>query len=514
MSPKKDFNPPSIEKATPSKKEGPTLGQRTLHGFGWILIGSIIAKFVNLAGQLVLAWLLLPQDFGLIGLAYTVSTFANIVGQSGVRVVLVQRHRQMRRWATAAFWMSLVIGLIQSLTMVAAAPFAATFFQEPQVAGLLVVLALAAPFQAVRAIPAAKLQSDLRFKIMATGTAAATVGTMVLTILFAALGLGAYSFALPYPIVAVVSLGLNWVISRPPVQMRLHLRRWPYLFGDNLKLLAANFLLTFTAQGDYIILGALYPASVVGIYYFAFRLSVQSMMLVTSNLGAVLFPALSRIPDPRAQTRAFLRGARLLAAVGLPLALLQAAVAEPAIRLMFNDKWSEAIPLIQVLSLAMAFRLVGSPAGHLIQAQGRFGLMGVLYAVYACIFLAVVFLAAIWGNVLAVAVSASFYFAIVVGVFHPWIVTRGHGGSVKEILRLYAVPSIAALASIGGASLAATALPSMIGRDIARIAIIISAGVPTYLFLLAYLDPPIIADLYNRWSGIIKSARPHEDHTD
>jgi O-antigen/teichoic acid export membrane protein len=112
----------------------------------------------------------------------------------------------------------------------------------------------------------------------------------------------------------------------------------------------------------------------MGAYFFAFVYARQVVNEIQGRLIRVLFPALTKMSDqPQRQLRAFISAARLVMIVILPLTLLQVALAGPIVRLIYPDgKWDAAIPLMQLLSFAMAVRGLAGPSESLLQAQGRF----------------------------------------------------------------------------------------------------------------------------------------------
>src|SRR5688572_5777825 len=209
--------PPPGPGATPAPPPAPApgLADRTFGGFAWLAAQTVASKAISFAAQIVLAWILVPGDFGYVGLAMTVAAFVGLLQQAGVRDVLIQRQdAAFRRWATPAFWMSLALGLVAAAVMAAAAPLAAAVFRKPPLEPLILVLAIAAPLQALAVVPTARLQIDLRFKAIAGVTTAAQVLTSVLTVVFAKLGFGAYSFVLPAPIVAGLQAAALWKAAR------------------------------------------------------------------------------------------------------------------------------------------------------------------------------------------------------------------------------------------------------------------------------------------------------------
>ncbi len=433
------------------------LARRTAHGFFWLMAQTIGSKLVGLAGQVVLAWLLMPEDLGLWGAATVIAGFCGLIQQAGIRETLIQRQEKYHLWANSAFWMSAALGCVGAVVTAAVAWPAAALFHQPQLVGLILVLAATAPVQSLDLVAEARLQLNLRFAMLATVNWAITVSQLILTVIFAKLGFGAYSFVLPRPITAVARLILLWWAAKPPVTWRPEVRRWKYLVSDSATLFVSNIFLQLQLQGDNIVLGFLYAdKAVLGVYFFAFNLSINTMALFTGNLTGVLFPALSKLQgDPKRQIRAFLDATQALALIAVPLCILQAAAADPGIRLLFqDDKWSSAIPVLQALSLGMAFRVVASPGGSLIQAQGRFKVILITNILNVAFFLPLVTAGGLVGDLKSadlwlrpattVGIAVAVYFVIVAPIF-LYVAIRPSGGTLADLWRVYARPMLASL---------------------------------------------------------------------
>jgi O-antigen/teichoic acid export membrane protein len=534
----------TLQLPAPARPQPSTLAQKTVSGFFWLTAQTLGSKLVNMVGQVVLARLLLPEAWGLVGEAYAVGAFAVFIQQAGLREILIQRQAHFSRWANPAFWMSLTLGCLGALVMVLLAPVAALMYEDwhfvgppPTVFYLVLLLALSTPFGGLDIVPDAKLTSELRFRFLASVKWLTAVGTMGLSIVFAKMswhgtpgGLGAYAFVLPLPIITVMRLVLLWSVARPPIRWHLHFRRWKYLMSDSLTLFVANFCNTVTWNGDYIILGMMHDAKSVGIYFFAFNLATQTMQVFTQNLIGVLFPALSKLQDNVVhQTRAFLRAAELLALIGVPMCLLQAALAGPAINMLFNSWWAPMIRVLQLLSIGMAVRLVASPGGALIQAQGRFKTYLATNAVNMVVFLAMVYLGS-WlgkrellhdqatGNFAAanllpaarnVAAAVMGYFAIIGPIF-MYIAIRPGGGKWRDIWRVYFAPATASIVAIGvgigfGRWIQAMPMRNDGPRQMLRMVVITLWSIVLYIPLIRIMAPAAFKELLSRLTGFIRS---------
>jgi len=488
--------------------KGGTLGTRTSAGFLWLLANGLSSKVIQMGSQLVLAWLLVPADFGLVGLAYTVTAFTSVLEQGGVRDVLVQRQRHLHGWVNPAFWIALTTGLLSAGCIVGLAPVAAMIYGRNELTGMLLIMALASPLTSLQNVTKALLQIDLRFEVVAATGIMQSVGQAALSIFFAWRGFGAFSFVLPRPILAAATLGVQWWLTRPKIRRNPEFKLWKYLFTDTVKVFAAALVLTITAQGDYIVLGLTQPAAVVGLYFFAFNLSMQSVALLGINLSGVLFPALSKLQhDKTKQAKAYLKAVQAMVIIGLPAAMLQFLLAAPLIRLLYERHWHPAIPVLEILSIGMMFRLVGTTAGSLLSAQGRFGLRFLLSCLYAVLFVVLVSAASLVGGLVQVALAVAVYYALV-GIIHPRIVIAHAGLGWTPIFRLFVPGIIAGGAAVLVALIAGSGLPVTRIGDVGRAAVRLFTFCGLYFVLIRMLAPAAVTEFQTRIRSLLSSFLP------
>lgn len=474
------------------------LGRQTAAGFAWLMFQTVGVKCVTVLGQIALAWLLIPEDFGLVALAYSVTTFIVILQASGVLEILIQRQKEFARLASAAFWLSLLIGTTVSLLMVSAAPLAARIYGEPTLTGLLLVLAVGTFLSNLENVPLAKLQIEMRFRPISLLGIFQGAGQTILSVGFAVAGFGAYSFVLPLPIIGLVKLVILWSLARPPVRLRLELRQWPSLLSASGLLIAAAFCFGLYTQAANVALGLLHSAAVVGLFHFAYHLSLQVQTLLALNLSQVLLPSFSRLQDdPKRQTKAFLRATKVLMILAAPASLLVAAIADPAVRLVFHERWQGAIPVLQLLSIGAAFNLTSIVTMNLIKAQGRYGFHLRVAFWRAICFVTTVTAGALMGGVLAVGAGAA-VFMVLFGPLSMYATIRFGGQGWREVLDVYTVP-------VGGGGLACACgaaaswwIPDLPARDLLRIGITCGVAALIYLPLMWCFAADAWQELINR----------------
>jgi O-antigen/teichoic acid export membrane protein len=484
----------------PADETGP-VGARVVRGFAWSMSQTVLSKAIATVGQIVLARLLMPQDFGLVSLALTVAAFAGLVRDGGLSQVLVQRQAEFGRWVNPAFWMSMGMGLLSALLMAVAAPFAGRLYGAPVVVNLILILAVASPIQAMATVSGARLQAAMRFRELSAlglGTSLLTVG---LNVGFALAGFGPYSFVIPQVIVAVLRLAAVCWLAPPTVLRNWEVAKWPSLMRDTGLLLATSFTFLLTGQGDYIILGWLQPEKVVGLYSMAFSLSMQAIQLLTTNLSAVLFPALSRLQEPERQLRAFLDASRVIAFISVPACLLQAALAEPLVRLLLGEKWLAVGPLLRILSYGMCVASIGFLGGSLVQARAQYYTFFKLSVFSASLFGVMVGLGAWNGAAYGTACAVALHLAIMT-IIGLRVATRPVGGTWGDIVRLCAPPLLFSSLAVGGAYGLWRAMPVASAGDGIQLVVVGAAAVFLYVPILYVGSPATVGELKSRLGAL------------
>ncbi len=471
----------------------------------WMSAQSFGVKVTATVGNLVLMALLFKEDWGVFALAIAVKALLDITGRIGMRQILVQRHAKFDRWATPAFWMALTAGMIASMLIIGIGPLMADQYDQPDLVWMLVILAANSPILAMGMVPQAKLQSQMRFKAIASIEFTAHVGALLATVILAALNFGPFSFVIPLPFMELWRSAAFWYLARPRIRLTPQFRRWKLLMADTSYILVTDVLSRVVSQADYLILGLFHPIALVGAYSVAFRFSTQSMSVVTGNLRQALLPALSKLQsEPTRQLRAFLRAGRMLTAVYTPVALLQAITCEPLLRLLYGEKYLESIPVLQILSISMMLRAINGPSVSLLRSQGRYRTNMLLQIIYTLVFVIVAMLvASTWAAVeLAIGVSVV---AVAFGPIQTYVAIRSIGGSWSDVVGIYVQPVIAGSTAFALTWTAGLFIPTNLSdpvRYCIEIVIYTLLGVGLYAAIVRWIMPALWSDLLRQFEGV------------
>lgn len=492
-----------------------SLGSRTAHGVALLTAQTMVGKVLGALSQIVLAWLLAPEAFGLVALAYTIISFSSIIEQIGLREILIREQDRYDRWVNSAFWLALTLGCGTGLVSLIAGPVGASLYNEPSVTGLVWVMAFVAPFSCAAQVFDARLERDMRFGRITMIQFATQLLMVLLSVGFAAAGAGAYAFVLPRLIVTPLRFVYMMRLTRPKLRATPQFHRWRVLLARGLPLTLSALFGVVNMNADYFILGLLVTKAVVGQYFFAYTQSTQFVQIFANNLTRVLMPGLSTMRDhPTRQVGAFIRAANLLASAGAPLCLMQAAVSGPLVRLLFDDKWLPAIPLLQLLSAAAFFGMVSWPTVSLLMAQGRYRTRMVLSAVSAAVFTGLVLAGALagrpTGNEAIGAALGVVMYRLLMNPLQTYVACRPARVSIWRISKVFLFPAIGAAAAIGSAwwlalQVSQSLTTNIIYRDIIQMSIVGVIGPSLYAVWLRTTRRAIWNEALSLASGLIPS---------
>jgi O-antigen/teichoic acid export membrane protein len=488
------YPPPSDMGQAPSAKlpldAGPRpLGHAVARGSAWMILNTVATKGLSLLAQLALAAILSEHDFGVYAIAISVSMFATILRDGGVRQVLIQRSAQYQTLLGPVFWMAMCLNLLTAGLLAAAAPLAARAYGEPIIAPMLWMIAASIPLGTPGATLGARLNIDLRFRAIAAVQAASSLVRYTGSVGLALAGAGPLSFVLPLPVVALVEWGLSWwfnrerLWSRPPRPSM-----WPGFLSAGACVLLATFAVGIINMGNYMAVGLVVPQVVVGVYFFAYQIVMQVGVLIGANMNQVLFPALVKITaDPERLRMALRRSIRQLMLLSAPLGMALVPAFPHLERLIWGGRWQAADLPVQVIAIFYPLVVILAVAHAALQAWGHFRRLALLSLLQAAGMIASGLVAA-WlnGSAAVIALASSAYIAISTLLLLA-AALRGAGLGLRAVLAsalpawtLGLVASAAALAASTGLDAAAPLSPE---RVRALLHLVISGGVFAATFL-------------------------------
>lgn len=337
--------------------------------------GAKASEFILRMGALmVLARLLEPTDFGLVGMVTAITGILSLFKEFGLSLATVQRATITHEEISTLFWINIVVGAILALVSIGVAPFVAAFYHEPRLSLILVVLGIGFVFNAAGVQHSALLQRQMRFIDLAVIEVLSLLISSVISVVLAIRGYGywalvAWSVTLPLAATLLTILRSGWMPGRPHLNagMQSMMR-----FGG---IVTVNSVVVYIAYNlDKILLGRFWGAEVVGVYGRAYQLATLSIDYINGATGSVAIPVLSRLQDDPERLRSyFLKGYSLVLALTIPATAACALFSNELILVMFGSKWNDAAPILSLLApTILAFALI-NPPGWLLVGLGMVG---------------------------------------------------------------------------------------------------------------------------------------------
>jgi O-antigen/teichoic acid export membrane protein len=348
------------------------LKRQVLAGIMWNTVARIGQQSVQFALSVILARLLLPDDFGTMGMILVFTSFIGMFAEAGFGSAVVQRTHVSDRHLQSVFWFNVASGLFLFAVMFASAPLLVGFYREPALLSLTRGLSPVFVLISVGLVPAALMQRRLQFHILARISLVATLASGVIAVAMAVLGAGIWSLAAQYLVRHLVVTLLNLAFSGWRPRRTFSLDALKELWGFTGNLLGFNFVNYWARNADNMLIGRFLGAAALGYYSRAYGLMLMPITQIISVISNVMFAALSTIKGDQARVRnIFLRAIGLTTLLVFPLMTGLFIVAQPFVLVFFGEKWADMIPTLRILALVGAVQSLVNPTGWLYLSQGR-----------------------------------------------------------------------------------------------------------------------------------------------
>ena len=343
----------------------------TVKGTFWTYTSYYSGKIIVFISTIILARLLTKDDFGVVGYALVVIGLLDVLGDLGVGAALVY-HREDPHAASTAFWLGIFVGFVLFGLSWFVAPLAGWYFNDPRAVPVIRVLALTFPISAFSNVHSNLLRKGLEFKRKFVPDLSRSLAKGIFSILFAVLGFGAWSLVFGQVLGTLTTVITYWQVFswKPSFHFNWSLGRSLLSYG--MHLVAVDSLAMLLLNLDYLFVGRFLGAEALGVYSLAFRMPDLLITQFCTSVSAVLFPVYVKMRD-NAQSlgHGFLVTMRYVSMVTVPLGLGLALVSRPFVLIFLTEKWVEAIPVIQAISIYAMFLSLAYNAGSLYKATGK-----------------------------------------------------------------------------------------------------------------------------------------------
>ena len=349
-----------------------SLSQRAVRSGAWVFLLRVIQQLFSLVRLVILARILAPQDFGLMGIALLSMATLETFSQTGFQQALIQKKHDIKPYLDTAWSFLILRGVILFAILYLIAPYAATFFDAPEAKPIIQVIGLSVIFQVFTNIGVIHFQKELEFNKQFIYQLSGTLTDFVVAIV-AVLVLGNV-WALVFGLLAgkAAMLVVSYLIHPFKPHLSFDIGKAKELFGYGKWILGSSVLIFLVTQGDDILVGKLVGVTALGFYQMAYLISNLPATEITHVISQVTFPVYSKIQDDIPRLRdAYLKILQLTAFLSIPVACLIFVLAPDFTLIFLGEKWMPMVPAMQVLVFAGMVRSIAATGGPIFHAVGK-----------------------------------------------------------------------------------------------------------------------------------------------
>ncbi len=339
----------------------------------WSLVQTGGRQGIGFIVFLVLATLLEPEDFGLLGMALVVTSFVQAFSEVGFGSALIQRQELKPSHISSVFLLNILLGILLTVVGVALSGLGAWLFDIPELKPVIVVLSLGFLINAFSLTHTAIAYRKMKFRELATRDVAAAIAGGLVGIFMAYGGYGVWSLVAQSLVTSIVSTVLVWMM----VDIRLPLREASIdalreLWSYSSSMFAFNVLKYFAQNTDRLLVGYLLGSFALGLYTFAFKVVVFPVSVFVGAIGNYLFPKYSKLQDNvKMIGESYGVILKIINTAVFPLLVLFVVGSPFFVPYVWGEKWVEAVPVMQILTLLAFVQSIISPVGQVMKALGR-----------------------------------------------------------------------------------------------------------------------------------------------
>lgn len=351
----------------------PKMGQALARGSLWVSFGQLIGTVSGLASSIVAARLLEPDAFGLMGIALLAIATLHALSQTGFDQALIQRN-DIDGYINVAFSVQILRGVALSTVLLVLARPLASFYEEPVLFPILLVMSASVLISSFRNIATVFFHRTLNFRqLVLLGSAKALAKLGIVLVLLLSLK-SVWALVLAHLASTLLDVGLSYVIQRRRARPTWDSKKARELLQFGKWVSAMGVLGLFVLRGDDMVIGKYLGVSALGLYALAYELANVPATHVTHVVGKVSFPAYARlhnVGDRSGMRRMFFRVAKSTLLITGPLSALIFLGVGSIVEHILGSAWRPTVPLVKILVIAGFVRSIAALATGIFHGAGR-----------------------------------------------------------------------------------------------------------------------------------------------
>ncbi|PWJ64030.1 MULTISPECIES: lipopolysaccharide biosynthesis protein [unclassified Fibrobacter] len=386
----------------------------------WSLLERLSSQAVSFVIGVVLARLLTPNEYGIVGLTTIFISLSNTFVDAGFANGLIRKIDRTEKDLSTAFYFNIAIGIVAYGILWLCSPIIANFFNEPILIPLVKIIGLSVLLNSLCVVQSAILTANLNIRLQTIINLCGQIPAGLIAILLAYRGWGVYALALQTVLAAFIRTTLLWIFAKWRPHEKFSKESFSYLFGFGSKLLGANLIGTVFNEIYSVLIGKFFTKADLGYFSKANGLSNNFNSVASGIVQKVALPVLSRHQNDKVQLQENFREImRLLVMIIAPLSAFLCFSGRDIIVFLWTDKWLPAVVLFQIIVAGTMWNPIGQLSLSLLQVANRTGLILKLEFPKKAIYVVIIFIGFQYG-VLGIAATQFFINFVAAAInLHP-----------------------------------------------------------------------------------------------
>lgn len=389
------------------------LKSKAVKGVAWSFIGSYANKFIQFLISIILARLLTPSDYGLIGMLGFFIGLASTIIDSGFSNALIRQKDRSDKDFCTVFFINCGLSILMYTILALLAPYIANFYNQPPLTNIIRVYSLTLIIGAFAAINSVQLTIDLRYKISTIISTSSAIISGCVGLMFAFFGFGAWALVFQQLAAGIIRAGLLFYYVRWFPRFIFSVKSFKKLFGYGSKLLASGILHTAYSNMYPLVIGKQFSATDLGYVSRAQGFNDMAAGTVNGVLSSVAFPVLSKVQDnDKRLLELYEKYIKISTFAICPIILFLCGIAKPLVLFLLTEKWAPSIILLQILSINYIWDGIIKINLNLLYVKGRSDLFLRLEIIKKTIAFAILIISVLIGNLIVFCIGMTVYSTI------------------------------------------------------------------------------------------------------
>ncbi len=353
-------------------QEESSLKQKAITGVKWTFLDQAGSLGISFVVGIVLARLLQPSEYGLLGMVTVFTAIATVFTDSGFGQAMVRKTDLTEEDKLTAFWFSCGMGILVYIALFISAPWVSVFYKEPQLTDILRITSIPILFSGLLTIPNMVFTREINFKVTTKISFSRAILSGVIGIYMAIMGYGVWALIVQGLVSYTIGVIMFNYYCRWKIKFIFKKNSFHYLWGFGSKMLASNLINTAYSNLYQIIIGKFYSSTDLGQYQRGQSYSGLFSNTLTQVVQRVSFPTLSKMQDDTERLkygyRKIIKMSMLVSCLG---SMALAAMAKPLIVILIGEKWLPAAEYLQIICLGALLYPVHAINLNVLTVMGR-----------------------------------------------------------------------------------------------------------------------------------------------